>query len=52
MMIPTYNESIISQCINSAKDMKMVKAGQKIAVVHGTNEESPDESNIMKILDA
>jgi len=30
----------------------MVRAGEKIAVVHGTNEETPDESNVMKILDA
>ena len=27
-------------------------SGQKVAIVHGSNEETPDESNIMKILDA
>ena len=31
--------------------MNMTKTGAKIAVIHGTNEETPDESNIMKILD-
>ena len=30
--------------------MNMVKGGAKVAVIHGTNEETPDESNIMKIL--
>jgi len=31
--------------------MKLTKTGSKVAVIHGTNEETPDESNIMKILD-
>jgi len=31
--------------------MKLVKTGAKVAVIHGTNEETHDESNIMKILD-
>ena len=53
MTVPTYNaDQVISQCITSAKEKKIVKAGQKIAVVHGTNEETPDESDVMKILDA
>jgi len=32
--------------------MKLCKTGSKIAVIHGTNEDTPDESNVMKILDA
>ena len=53
MSIPTYNaDMVISQCITQSKDLKLIKAGQKIAVIHGTNEDSPDESNVMKILDA
>jgi hypothetical protein len=32
--------------------MKLIKSGQKVAVIHGSNEDTPDESNIMKILDA
>ena len=51
--ISGYKENeVVAQCINTAKDLKMVKAGQKIAMVFGTNEETPDESNVMKILDA
>lgn len=53
MKIPTYNaDQVISQCITQSKEHKLIKSGQKIAVIHGTNEDSPDESNIMKILDA
>jgi len=53
MAVPTYNaDQVISQCISSAKEKKIVKAGQKIAILHGSNEETPDESDIMKILDA
>ena len=37
--------------MNEAKKMGLVKAGDKMAVIHGTNEDTPDESNIMKILD-
>ena len=37
--------------IQKAKEMKLVKPGQKVAVIHGTNEDTPDESNIMKIID-
>lgn len=53
MTVPTYNaDQVISQCISSAKEKGYVKAGHKIAIVHGTNEETPDESDVMKILDA
>jgi len=53
MKIPTYNaDQVIAQCIAQSKELKLIKSGQKIAVIHGTNEDSPDESNVMKILDA
>ena len=53
MSVPTYNaDQVISTCITSAKERKIVKAGQKIAILHGTNEETPDESDVMKIMDA
>lgn len=53
MTVPTYNaDQVIAGCISAAKEKKYVKVGQKIAIVHGTNEETPDESDIMKILDA
>ena len=44
-------ENIIQQVIQEAKNLKLCKTGAKVAVIHGTNEETPDESNIMKILD-
>jgi len=31
--------------------MGLAKPGSKIAVIHGTQEDTPDESNQMKILD-
>lgn len=51
--IPTFQgtENVIQFVISEAKNMKLIKAGAKVAVIHGTNEETPDESNIMKILD-
>lgn len=53
MTIPTYNaDQVVGNVIQQAKDMGLVRAGEKIAIVHGTNEETPDESNVMKILDA
>ena len=51
--IPTFQgtENVIQFVCSEAKNMKLAKAGDKVAVIHGTNEETPDESNIMKILD-
>ena len=51
--IPTFQgtDNVIQFVITEAKKMNMTKTGAKIAVIHGTNEETPDESNIMKILD-
>jgi len=31
--------------------MGLCSAGNKVVTIHGTKEETPDESNIMKILD-
>lgn len=52
--IPTFSgtDNVIQTVIGEAKQMKLCKSGSKIAVIHGTNEETPDEQNIMKILDA
>ena len=44
-------ENVIQQIIASAKQMNLAKPGSKIAVIHGTQEDTPDESNQMKILD-
>ena len=50
--IPTFQgtDNVIQFVISEAKNMNMCKTGSKVAVIHGTNEETPDESNIMKIL--
>jgi len=50
--IPTFQgtDNVIQFVISEAKKMNLVKGGQ-VAVIHGTNEDSPDESNIFKILD-
>ncbi len=50
--IPTFQgtDNVIQFVISEAKKMNMVKSGNKVAIIHGTNEETPDESNIMKIL--
>jgi pyruvate kinase len=42
----------IKGAIEDAKSLKLVKVGAKCAVIHGSNEDTPDESNIMKIVDA
>ena len=44
-------ENIIHHVIQEAKTLKLCKTGSKVAVIHATNEETPDESNIMKVLD-
>ena len=44
-------DNIIHHVIQEAKNMKLCKTGTKVAVIHATNEETADESNIMKVLD-
>merc|ERR1719263_2534823 len=44
MLVANYNaDQVVPTCVASAKEAKMVKTGQKIALLHGTNEETPDE---------
>lgn len=42
---------MVQHVIQEAKNLKLCKAGSKVAIIHGTNEDTPDESNIMKIVD-
>lgn len=37
--------------VHEAKNMKLTKKGSKVAAIYGTHEDTPDESNIMKIID-
>jgi len=36
--------------IDHARNLKYCKSGSKVVTIHGLNEDSPDESNVMKIL--
>lgn len=50
--IPSYRISdVIGWTIKDAKEMGMCKSGDKLIMMHGINEEYPDESNILKIID-
>ena len=53
LKIPTFQgtDNVINFLIQEAKSMKLCKPGDKVAAIYGTQEETPDESNIMKILD-
>ena len=53
LKIPTFQgtDNVIQFVISEAKNMNLCQAGNKVAVIHGTNEETHDESNIFKILD-
>jgi len=45
-------DQVIAAAIKDAKNLNLCKSGSKIAVIYGSNEDTPDESNIMKICDA
>lgn len=51
--IPSYQgtDNVLQLVIKTAKDMNLCKQGNKVITIHGTQEETPDESNILKILD-
>ena len=52
LKIPTFQgtDNVINFVIEEAKKMGLCSKGQ-VAVIHGTDEDSPDESNIFKILE-
>lgn len=51
--IPSFQgtDNLLQLIIKTAKDMGLCKQGNKVVTIHGSNEETPDESNILKILD-
>ena len=51
--IPSFQgtDNLLQLVIKTAKDMKLCKQGNKVVTLHGADEDMPDESNIMKILD-
>merc|ERR1719198_1617175 len=44
-------ENLLKTVISMATELGLCQKGHKVITIHGTNEETPDESNIMKILD-
>jgi len=51
--IPTFQgvDNVITAVVDAAKEQGLVSAGGRVAVVHGQNEETPDESNIFKVIE-
>lgn len=51
--IPSFQgtEGLLLLVIKQAKEMGLCKENGKVITIHGTNEDTPDESNIIKILD-
>lgn len=51
--IPSFQgtDNLLQLVIKTAKDMGLCKQGNKVVTIHGSQEETPDESNILKILD-
>jgi len=44
-------DQLLQLVIKTAREMGLCQSGHKVVTIHGTKEETPDESNIMKILD-
>ena len=51
--IPSYQgtDNLVQLVIRQAKEMNLCKPGRKVITIHGTSEETPDESTILKIID-
>jgi pyruvate kinase len=51
--VPSFQgtDSLLQVVIKAAKDLGLCKSGNKAITIHGTQEESPDESNVMEIMD-
>ena len=52
-LIPSYqgSDNLIKVVINAARSMGLCETGRKVIAIKGQNEESPDESNIMEVID-
>jgi len=51
--IPSFQgtDNLLLTIIRVAKERKLCNVGNKVVCIHGLNEEQPEESNILKILD-
>ena len=43
--------ALLQLTIQQAKERGLCKPGRKVISLHGTDEETPDESSILKIID-
>jgi len=41
---------LIKMIINAGKSLGLCDVGHKVIAIHGSHEESPEESNIMEVL--
>jgi len=51
--IPTFQgvDNVITAVLEEAKRLGLVKNGGRVAIIHGQNEDTPDESNIFKVVE-
>jgi pyruvate kinase len=51
--IPTFvgTDNVLQLVIKEAKERGLCKSGSKVVCIHSSNEDTPDESNIMKIVE-
>jgi pyruvate kinase len=51
--IPNYQsgDNIVQMVVKVAKEQHLVKSGGKVVVIQAQNEDTPEESNVMKIVD-
>lgn len=51
-VVPSYQgmDSLLKMIINAAKSQGLCDVGHKVIAIHGSKEESPEESNIMEVL--
>lgn len=53
LKIPTFIgvDNVLQMVIKEARERGLCKSGNKVVCIHSNNEDTPDESNIMKIID-
>lgn len=53
LKIPTFvgTDNVLQLVIKEAKERNLCKSGHKVVCIHSNNEDTPDESNILKIID-
>lgn len=51
--VPSYQgtDNLLALTVQQAKEKGLCKPGRKVICLHGTDEETPDESSILKIID-